>query len=71
MPKLPALMSQQVIKILERHGFILDHSSGSHRLYYDPGHETSGDGSLSPTRFAERHPSFVLKQAGIDREALR
>jgi predicted RNA binding protein YcfA (HicA-like mRNA interferase family) len=32
MPKLPALTPQQVITIIERHGFILDHSSRSHCL---------------------------------------
>jgi predicted RNA binding protein YcfA (HicA-like mRNA interferase family) len=35
MPKIPALTSKDVIRILERHGFVLDHSSGSHRIYYN------------------------------------
>lgn len=33
MPKLPALTSEKLIRILSEHGFILDHQTGSHRVY--------------------------------------
>ena len=33
MPKTPVLNSKDVIRILERNDFVLDHSSGSHRVY--------------------------------------
>ncbi|MEK6708035.1 MAG: type II toxin-antitoxin system HicA family toxin [Pseudomonadota bacterium] len=36
MPKTPALTSKDVIRILEKSGFVLDHSTGSHRVYYHP-----------------------------------
>lgn len=36
MPKTPRLTSKQVIKLLETNGFILDHVSGSHYVYYHP-----------------------------------
>ncbi|MDQ3259599.1 MAG: type II toxin-antitoxin system HicA family toxin, partial [Pseudomonadota bacterium] len=31
----PILTSKDVIKILERKGFVLDHTSGSHRVYFN------------------------------------
>ena len=31
--RLPALKAREVIRVLERHGFVLHHSSGSHRIY--------------------------------------
>lgn len=36
MPKLPSLTPQQVIKLIERKGFILDRTKGSHHIYYHP-----------------------------------
>ena len=36
MPKLPRLTAKQIIKILEASGFVLDHVSGSHYIYYHP-----------------------------------
>jgi predicted RNA binding protein YcfA (HicA-like mRNA interferase family) len=36
-PKASVLTAREVIRLLEKHGFVLDHSTGSHRLYYQPG----------------------------------
>jgi predicted RNA binding protein YcfA (HicA-like mRNA interferase family) len=36
MPKLPAVKSREVIRFLEQNGFILDHASGSHFIFYHP-----------------------------------
>jgi predicted RNA binding protein YcfA (HicA-like mRNA interferase family) len=36
MSKLPAVRPRTVIKFLERNGFVLDHVSGSHFIYYHP-----------------------------------
>jgi len=36
MPKTPRLTSKQVIKLLKKEGFILDHVSGSHYVFYHP-----------------------------------
>jgi len=32
--KLPSLTPQEIIKILERKGFVLDRIKGSHHIYY-------------------------------------
>ena len=34
MPKLPRLTPRKVIAILKRHGFQLDHATGSHYVFY-------------------------------------
>jgi len=36
MPKLPAVRPREVIKFIEQNGFVLDHVSGSHFVYYHP-----------------------------------
>lgn len=36
MPKLPAVRPRVVIQFLERKGFVLDHVSGSHFIFYHP-----------------------------------
>ena len=36
MPKLPAMKPRQVIRFLEQNGFALDHTSGSHSIFYHP-----------------------------------
>ena len=36
MPKLPAVKPREVIRFLIRNGFVLDHTSGSHFIYYHP-----------------------------------
>ena len=36
MSKLPAIKPRQIVRFLERNGFVLDHTSGSHYIYYHP-----------------------------------
>ncbi|MGA7686295.1 MAG: type II toxin-antitoxin system HicA family toxin [Terriglobales bacterium] len=36
MPKLPAVRPRQVVRFLEQNGFILDYTSGSHLIFYNP-----------------------------------
>jgi predicted RNA binding protein YcfA (HicA-like mRNA interferase family) len=36
MPRLPAVRPRVVIRFLERNGFVLDHISGSHFIFYNP-----------------------------------
>jgi len=36
MPKTPSLTPQQVIKLLESRGFVLDRSKGSHQIFIHP-----------------------------------
>ena len=34
MPKLPSIKPRQLIRFLESNGFVLDHTSGSHMVFY-------------------------------------
>jgi predicted RNA binding protein YcfA (HicA-like mRNA interferase family) len=36
MPKLPAVKPRRIIQFFEQHGFVLDHASGSHFVFYHP-----------------------------------
>jgi predicted RNA binding protein YcfA (HicA-like mRNA interferase family) len=36
MSKLPTVRPREVIRFLEQNGFILDHASGSHVIFYHP-----------------------------------
>lgn len=36
MSKLPAVKPRRLVQFLEQHGFVLDHVSGSHFIYYEP-----------------------------------
>jgi predicted RNA binding protein YcfA (HicA-like mRNA interferase family) len=36
MARLPAVKPRQLIRFLERNGFVLDHTSGSHFVFYHP-----------------------------------
>ncbi len=68
MPKTPVLTSKDAIRILEREGFILDHSSGSHRVYLNA--ETS---RRAVVPFHNKDLPIgtliaILKAAGIPRE---
>ena len=70
MPRLPVLSSEEIVRILERKGFVLDRSRGSHRIYIHP--ETRKrtvvpfhKGDLPKGTFHE-----ILRQAGISKEEL-
>jgi len=70
MPKLPAVKPRQIIRFLEQNGFILDHTSGSHFIFYN---------SVSRRRaVVPRHNRDIpkgtlmslLREAGFTREEL-
>jgi len=70
-PKLPPLTSQKVIKILEKNGFVLDRTKGSHRIYY---HSESKRRVIIPYHKKDLPKGTlmeILKQAGISKEELK
>ena len=36
MPKLPSVTFKKLVKILKSRGFLLDHTTGSHFIFYNP-----------------------------------
>ena len=70
MPKVPPLTSQKIIKILEKKGFVLDRSKGSHRIYYHPETKKRVVVPFHKKELPKGTLMEILKQAGIDRKEL-
>jgi predicted RNA binding protein YcfA (HicA-like mRNA interferase family) len=70
MPRLPAVRPREVIRFQEQHGFVLDHVSGSHFIYYHP---VSRRRAVVP-RHRRDIPKgtlmSLLREAGFSREDL-
>ena len=70
MPRLPAVKPREVIKFLEKHGFVLDHVSGSHFIYY---HSASKRRAVVPRHNRDLPKGTLLsllREAGFSREEL-
>jgi len=70
LPKLPSLTPKKVIRILEKHGFQLDHSSGSHMVYYHPEKRRRVTVPFHRRDIPKGTLIAILKQAGIEKEEL-
>ena len=68
MVKLPSLTPRDVIRILEKNGFVLDHSSGSHRVYYDRESKRRVVVPFHRKDLPKGTLLTILKQAGISRD---
>ena len=64
-PRIPPLTARQVIKILKKNGFVLDHTTGSHYIFYN--NLTKKRVTVAyHTRSIPKGTLFsILKQAGI------
>jgi len=70
MPKLPAIKPRQVIRFLEQNGFVLDHTSGSHFIFYHP---TTRRRAVVPSHSRDLPKGTLislLREAGFTREEL-
>jgi len=70
MPKPPSLTSHKVIKILEKNGFILDRTKGSHYIYYHPKLKKRVVVPIHKKDLPKGTLLEILKQAGIDRKEI-
>lgn len=67
MPKLPPMSARELIRALIALGFIEDHQTGSHRVFY---HSGSGKRAVVAYHLGDIPKgtlSSVLREAGIDR----
>jgi predicted RNA binding protein YcfA (HicA-like mRNA interferase family) len=71
MPKFPSLTPQQVIKILEKKGFVLDRSKGSHRIYFHPETRRRVVVPFHRKDLPQGSLREILKQAGVDKEEIQ
>jgi predicted RNA binding protein YcfA (HicA-like mRNA interferase family) len=70
MPKLPAIKPRQLIRFLEQTGFVLDHTSGSHFIFYHP---TTRRRAVVPNHNRDLPKGTLmslLREAGFTREEL-
>ena len=70
MPKLPSVRSREIIRFLEQSGFALDHTSGSHSIYYHP---VSRRRAVVPSHNRDIPKGTLmslLREAGFTREEL-
>jgi len=70
MTKLPAVKPRRVMQFLERNGFILDHTSGSHLIFYNP---VSRRRAVVPQHNRDMPKGTLmslLREAGFTREEL-
>lgn len=68
MPKLPAYTSKQLIKKLKDFGFHLDHTSGSHYIFYNA---DSGKRAVVPFHFKTLPKGTflsILREAGLTKK---
>jgi predicted RNA binding protein YcfA (HicA-like mRNA interferase family) len=70
MSKLPAIKPRQVVRFLEQNGFVLDHTSGSHFIFYHP---TPRRRAVVPSHNRDLPKGTLLsllREAGFAREEL-
>jgi len=65
-PKFPSLSSKEVVRLLQRHGFVEDRQKGSHVVFYHP-----GDGRRAVVPMGKKNVPIgtlrsILKEAKID-----
>jgi predicted RNA binding protein YcfA (HicA-like mRNA interferase family) len=70
MPKLPAVKPREVIRFLERNGFVLDHASGSHFIYYHPLSKRRAVVPKHNHDVPKGTLASLLREAGFSREDL-
>ena len=71
MPNLPAITPKDIIRVLEKEGFVLDRIKGSHHIYYHP---ETGRRAVIPFHKKDLPKGTlheILKQAGISKEAIK
>ncbi len=68
MSRLPGVKPLEVARFLERQGFVLDHTSGSHFIYYN---RVSGKRAVVPKHNRDMRKGTLmslLREAGLTRE---
>jgi predicted RNA binding protein YcfA (HicA-like mRNA interferase family) len=70
MPKLPSVRPRQVTHFLEQNGFVLDHTSGSHFIYYHPSSRRRAVVPLHNRDLPKGTLVSLLREAGFAREEL-
>ncbi|OGZ96293.1 MAG: hypothetical protein A3J10_04045 [Candidatus Sungbacteria bacterium RIFCSPLOWO2_02_FULL_54_10] len=70
MPRTPSLTPRKVIAALKRHGFMLDHTTGSHFVFYHPETKRRTMVAYHSKELPRGTLMAILKQAGLSLEDL-
>lgn len=70
MPKLPAVRPREIIRFLEKNGFVLDHTSGSHLIYYHPSSKRRAVVPQHNRDMPKGTLMSLLREVGFTREEL-
>jgi predicted RNA binding protein YcfA (HicA-like mRNA interferase family) len=68
MPRLPALTPKKVITLLKQRGFLLDHTTGSHFIFYHPKTKRRVTVPFHNKDLPKGTLISILKQSGLDRK---
>jgi predicted RNA binding protein YcfA (HicA-like mRNA interferase family) len=68
MPKLPAVRPRHVVRFFQSRGFVLDHSSGSHFVFYNPTSKRRAVISQHNRDIPKGTLLSLLREAGFTRE---
>lgn len=70
MPKLPAISPKKLVQILKQLGFQLDHTTGSHFIFYNPESKKRAVIPYHAKDLPRGTLMSILKEAGISRKEL-
>ncbi len=70
MSKIPSLTSAKLIKILERNGFVLSRTKGSHKIYYNSQTKKRVVVPFHNKDLPKGTLFEILKQAGISKNSI-
>ena len=70
MPKLPVTTSKELIRILEKLGFQLDHTTGSHFIFYNLKTKRRAVVPCHKKDLPKGTLISILREAGVSREDL-
>jgi predicted RNA binding protein YcfA (HicA-like mRNA interferase family) len=70
MPKLPTVKPRVVVQFLEQNGFVLDHVSGSHFIFYHPVSRRRAVVARHRRDLPKGTLIALLREAGFSREEL-
>jgi len=70
MPRLPALTPKAIIRVLKQSGFTLDHSTGSHFVFYNRENRRRVTVPYHTKELPKGTLLAILKQAGLSRDNL-
>ncbi|OHA31302.1 MAG: hypothetical protein A3B11_01645 [Candidatus Taylorbacteria bacterium RIFCSPLOWO2_01_FULL_44_26] len=68
MPKLPVLTAKKVIRILQKEGFEIDHTTGGHYIFFNPTTKKRATVPFHVRDLPKGTLLSIIKSSGISRE---